>query len=319
LRKSANIAVGKKPSVNKKKVIHTLKRVLAHWELYLLLLPGLIYIFIFSYVPMYGVQIAFKNFRPSLGIWGSEWVGFKHFLRFFAFPDFWPYIRNTFLISFYGICTFPCAVIFALMLNELRNEKFKKTVQMITYAPHFISTVVVCGMVLLFLNTSYGLFNNVRAFFDLEPIKWLEEKAYFRSMYIISGIWSGLGWGTIIYLAALAGVSPELIEAARIDGANRFDIIRYVNIPTILPTIIIMFIMNCGSILSVGFEKIFLLQNSFNLSVSQVLSTYTYNIGLINAQYSYSSAIGLFNTLVNISLLIIVNMIVKKVSDVSLW
>ncbi|MEA4824246.1 MAG: ABC transporter permease subunit [Clostridiaceae bacterium] len=308
-----------RPATRSARFIKGLRQVFTCWQLYTLLLPGIIYLFIFSYLPMYGLQIAFKNYRPSLGIWGSEWIGLKHFLRFFAFPDFWKYIRNTVTISVYGICTFPIGIIFALMINELQNQKFKKTVQMLTYAPHFISTVVVCGMVLLFFNTSYGFVNNIRELFGAERVAFLEEARYFRSLYIGSGIWQGLGWSTIIYLAALSGVSPELVEAARIDGATRFQIVRYVNVPTIMPTITILFIMNFGSILSVGFEKIYLLQNALNLSVSQVISTYVYQVGLISAQYSYSSAIGLFNTIINITLLIVVNLIVSKVTEISLW
>ena len=296
-----------------------LKKFLSSWQLYVLLLPGVLYILIFSYFPMYGIQIAFKNFRPTKGIWGSEWVAFKHFIRFFQFPNFWQYIRNTVILSVYGILTFPVGVIFSLLLNELPNQKFKKTVQMITYAPHFISTVVLCGMVLLFFSETNGFVNAIIEGLGFQRIPFLEEAKYFRSLYIGSGLWQGLGWSTIIYLAALAGVSPELVEAARIDGANRLQIVLHVNIPTIMPTIIIMFIMSFGSILSVGFEKIFLLQNALNLSVSQVLSTYTYEVGLINAQYSYSAAISLFNTVINITLLIIVNMIVSKLSDISLW
>ena len=313
------IVTVQKPAPSSVRFKKGLRRVLTSWQLYALLLPGVVYLFVFSYMPMYGLQIAFKNYRPSLGIWGSPWVGMKHFLRFFSFPDFWKLIRNTVLISVYSICTFPIGIIFALMINELQNQKFKKTVQMLTYAPHFISTVVVCGMILLFFNQSYGIINNIRAFFGMERIPFMEEARYFRSLYVGSGIWQGLGWSTIIYLAALAGVSPELVEAARIDGATRFQIIRYVNVPTIMPTIIILFIMNFGSILSVGFEKIFLLQNSLNLSVSQVISTYVYNVGLISSQYSYSTAIGLFNTIINITLLIIVNLIVSKITEISLW
>jgi len=296
-----------------------IKRVLSSWQLYVLILPGILYILVFSYFPMYGIQIAFKDFRPTKGIWGSEWVGLKHFIRFFKFPNFWQYIRNTVILSLYGIFTFPIGIVFSLLLNELPNQKFKKTVQMITYAPHFISTVVLCGMVLLFFSETNGFVNPIIEGLGFERIAFLEDVRYFRSLYIGSGVWQNLGWSTIIYLAALAGVSPELIEAARIDGANRLQIIIHINIPTIMPTIIIMFIMSFGSILSVGFEKIFLLQNALNLSVSQVLSTYTYEVGLINAQYSYSAAISLFNTVINITLLIIVNLIISKLSDISLW
>lgn len=298
---------------------YNLMRVLSSWQLYVLLVPGIIYIFVFSYIPMYGIQIAFKDYRASLGIWGSEWVGLKHFIRFIEFPNFWQLIRNTVLVSLYSLSTFPLGIIFALMINELQNLRFKKTVQMLTYAPHFISTVVVCGMVYLFFNMTTGLVNNIIEFIGLERVEFLLEAKYFRSLYIWSGVWQNLGWSTIIYLAALSGVSPELVEAARIDGANRFKIVRHINIPHILPTITILFIMRCGSILSVGFEKIFLLQNSMNLSVSQVISTYVYNVGLISAQYSYSSAISLFNTVINISFLIVTNIIIKKLTDISLW
>lgn len=291
----------------------------ANWQLYVLLLPAFIYVLIFSYQPMYGVQIAFKDYRTSLGIWKSEWVGLKHFIRFVTFPNFWLYVKNTVAISVYGMCTFPCSIILALLINELQNVSFKRTVQMITYAPHFISTVVICGMVLIFFNRSSGIVNTLIELLGGTRIDFMSEPRYFRSIYVWSGVWQGVGWGTIIYLAALAGVPSELVEAARIDGANRFHIIWHVNIPSIQPTIIILLIMNFGSILSVGFEKIYLLQNPLNLSVSQVISTYTYQIGLVGGQYSYSSAIGLFNTVVNILLLIIVNIIIKKISSISLW
>lgn len=298
---------------------HRFKRVLSSWQLYALLLPGIAYLFVFDYIPMYGVQIAFKDFRGSLGIWDSPWVGMEHFIRFIKFPKFWAYLRNTFLISLYSISTFPIGVIFALMLNELRNQKFKKTVQLLTYAPHFISIVVVCGMVILFFNKSYGIVNAGLEALGLERIDFLTEPRYFRTLYVWSGVWQSLGWSTIIYLAALAGVSSEHVEAAYIDGASRFQIVRYINIPTIMPTISILFILNFGGVLSVGFEKIFLLQNALNLSVSQVISTYIYEVGLISAQYSYSSAIGLFNTVINLTFLIVVNFVVSRVTETSLW
>lgn len=317
---TANQLLARDPKAAKKFARkRTLIRILSSWQLYALLLPGVIYVFIFSYMPMYGLQIAFKDFRGSLGIWGSPWVGLDHFIRFVKFPGFWQYIRNTAVISLYGILTFPIGVIFSLMLNELRSQKFKKTAQMITYAPHFISTVVVCGMVTLFFNESYGIVNNIMANLGLERVEFLTEAKYFRALYIWSGVWQNLGWSTIIYLAALSGVSTELVEAAVIDGASRFQIMRHINIPSIMPTITIMFIMNCGGILSVGFEKIFLLQNAMNLSVSQVISTYVYNVGLISAQYSYSSAIGLFNTVINVIVLIIVNLVVRRITEISLW
>ena len=289
------------------------------WQLYLLILPAVAAVFIFNYIPMYGVQIAFKDFRSSLGIWGSEWVGLKHFIRFLTFPDFWNILKNTISISLYSLATFPCAVILALLINEISNVAFKKTVQMITYAPHFISTVVVCSMVILFTNRSNGLFNNIRAAMGAERVDFMTIPGLFSSIYVWSGVWQGVGWGTIIYLATLAGISPELHEAARIDGASRFQIIWHINVPGILPTVITMLILNTGSLLSVGFEKIFLLQNSLNLSASRVISTYVYEIGIQGGQFSYSAAIGLFNNVVNILFIATVNQISKKVTQISLW
>lgn len=299
--------------------IKGLKKILSCWQLYVLLLPTMVYIFIFSYIPMYGLQIAFKDYRTSIGIWNSEWVGLKHIIRFVTFPNFWLYIRNTVLLSVYSIATFPCPIILALLINEVRSKRFKKTIQMISYAPHFISVVVLCSLVLLYFNTNHGIVNNIIQKLGGEPVEYLGNATYFRHLYVWSGVWQNLGWGTIIYLSALSAVSPELVEAAVIDGANRLCVIRHINIPTIMPTITILFIMNFGSILSVGFEKVFLMQNAMNLSVSQVISTYVYNMGIISSQFSYSAAIGLFNTVINIILLIIVNIAIKKLTAISIW
>lgn len=295
------------------------QRLLDHWQIYLLLAPAVIYFIIFYYWPMAGLQIAFRDYRVSKGIWGSAWVGFKYFEKFFSHPQCWKIIRNTLVISLYSLATFPLSILVALLINEIRSGAFKKTVQMVTYAPHFISTVVICSMITLFMNQSTGLFNNIIALAGGERVDFLGTAAYFPHIYVWSTVWQDLGWGTIIYLATLSSVSPSLHEAAFIDGANRMQIIWHVNIPSILPTIVIMLIMSCGRILSVGFEKIYLLQNSLNLDVSQVISTYTYELGLIGGQYSYSTAIGLFNTVVNVVMLVIVNLISKRLSDVSLW
>jgi putative aldouronate transport system permease protein len=303
-----------KPSLAK-----TLRISLQDWRLYLLLLPAVVYLFIFAYIPMQGVIIAFKDYRTNLGINGSEWVGLKHFIRFVDFPNFWLIMRNTVTIGLYSFATFPCSVILALLINEITNLKFKKTVQMITYAPYFLSTVVVCSMILLFFNTNTGMINNLREMIGLARVDYLTNASFFAGLYVWSGVWQGVGWGTIIYLAALSNVSQELVEAARIDGANRLKVIWHVNIPSIMPTIVIMLILSCGGILGVGFEKIFLLQNSLNLSRSQVISTYVYQIGLLGAQYSYASAIGLFNTTINVLLIVLVNMVAKKASEVSIW
>ena len=296
-----------------------LRLALAKWQLYLLILPAIIYVFIFSYIPMYGVLIAFKNYNPGLGIWGSPWVGLEHFVRFLEYPKFWSIFSNTLLLSLYSLAPFPITIIFALLLNELTNIRFKKAVQMISYMPHFFSTVVMCSIILLFTDRSTGVINNLISLLGFERVDFISSTAWFPSIYVWSGVWQDLGWCSIIYISALSGVSPELIEAAHIDGASKLQIMWHINIPAIIPTIITIQILNCGSILSVGFEKIYLLQNPLNLSVSQVISTYTYEIGLLGAQFSYSSAIGLFNTVINVAVLCVVNAIAKRVSEVSIW
>lgn len=295
------------------------RRIWDHRQIYLLILPTVIYFFIFYYMPMNGLQIAFRDYRVSKGIWGSNWVGVKYFIKFFNHPQCWNIIRNTLQLSLYTLATFPLSIIVSLLINEIRSNTYKKTIQMVTYAPHFISTVVIVSMINLFLNQSTGLINSVIRSFGGNTIDFLGKSKYFSHIYVWSGVWQDLGWGTIIYLATLSSVSLELYEAAYIDGANRMQIIRHINVPSILPTIIIMLIMQCGRILSVGFEKVLLLQNSLNLDVSQVISTYTYEIGLRGGQYSYSTAIGLFNTVVNVVVLVMVNTISKQLSDVSLW
>jgi len=267
---------------------------------------------------MYGIIIAFKNFKPKLGYLRSEWVGLEHFVRFLTYPDFWKMIGNTLSISLYSLATFPCAIILALLINEVRNTRFKKIVQIITYAPHFLSTVVVCSLVSM-LTAREGLLGHLYFAITGQKQNLLTIPEFFIDIYVWSGVWQNVGWGTIIYLAALAGVSRDLIESAQIDGAGRLQIIRNINIPCILPTIVITFIMNTGSILSVGFEKIFLLQNDLNIGVSRILSTYTYEIGLMGGQFSYSTAIGLFNNVVNIMILLFSNKIVSKISGTGIW
>ena len=296
-----------------------LHRIGAEWQHYLLLLPAVVYLIIFSYATMYGVQIAFRDFRASKGILGSPWVGLKHFIRFVQYPDFGKILGNTLSITLYSLTTFPLGIILALMMNEVRNIRFKKTVQMITYAPHFISTVVVCSMITLFLNKNNGIINHVIAALGGTRIDFMTQSHMFPSIVVWSGVWQSIGWSTIIYISALSGVSEEMLEAARIDGANRIQIIWHMNIPTILPTIITMLILNCGNLLSLGFEKIYLLQNSLNLDNSQIIATYVYQVGLVSAQFSYSAAIGLFNNIINIALLLLVNAISKHVAQISLF
>lgn len=286
--------------------------------LYLLILPSLITLFIFHYIPLYGVQIAFKDYRTSLGIIGSEWVGLKHFKKFVEYPHFTKILINTLRISLFSLCTFPIPVIFAIMLNEMKNQKLKKVCQMITYAPHFVSTVVICSMLILFSGRD-GLFNIVSGFFGAEARDIMAIPEAFAPIYALSDLWAGLGWGTIIYLATLSGVSPELVEAAKIDGAGRMKVIWHVQLPHLLPTIVTMFILRTGKLLSVGFEKTFLLQNDLNRDASSIISTYVYEVGMVGHQFSYSAAIGLFNNIISIILITIVNKISKKVTNTGLW
>ena len=297
-----------------------LKNLRKYWQYYILLLPALAYFLIFCYGPMYGAQIAFRNFNARDGITGSAWVGFAHFERFFRSPYFGSLLRNTFVISIYGLLAcFPLPILLALSLNELKGTKVKKLAQTVTYAPYFISTVVMCGMLIAFLNPNTGIINKLIAALGGEPVPFLSEAALFPSIYVWSGVWQGTGWGSVIYFAALSGVDPQLLEAATLDGATRWQKIWYVNLPALMPTIVIMLIMNCGSLLSVGYEKAFLLQNALNLETSEVISTYVYKTGLVSAQYSFSTAIGLFNSVVNLILLVTVNAVSRRIGENSLW
>ena len=297
-----------------------LKSFTGNWELYVLLLPALAYFVIFHYIPMYGVQIAFKDFIPADGIWGSKWVGFAHFLRFFDSYFFWDLIRNTLVISIYTlVVAFPIPIILALSINEIAGSGIKKMVQTVTYAPYFISTVVMCGMILSFLSPSSGIINKMLEAVGFEVIPFMSKAEYFPSIYVLSGVWQSAGWNSVIYLASLAGVDMQLHESAALDGASRLQRIWYINMHQIIPVMVISLIMSCGSILSVGYEKIYLLQNQLNIDTSEVISTYVYKAGLQNAQYSFASAVGLFNSAINLVMLVIVNSFAKKVNETSLW
>ncbi len=294
------------------------RRIRINWQLYVLLSPAIIYFLVFKYYPMYGVQIAFKNFKAADGILGSEWVGFDHFARFFNSPYFWELIRNTLGINLYALALFPISIVVALSLNELREGKFKKISQTITYAPHFISVVVFVGMIIAFLDPMTGIINSFIQFLGFEPVNFMASPAWFKTLFVWSNEWQNLGWGAIIYLAALAGVDPQLHEAAKVDGASRLQRIWHVNIPSILPTIIILLILNMGNMMSIGFEKILLMQNPLNLEASRVIQTYVYEAGLLHGQYSYSTAVGLFNSLINFGILLFFNRLARK-SGTSLW
>lgn len=271
-----------------------LKNMRKNWILYLMITPVLLYYIIFSYVPMYGVLLAFKDYKIKLGILGSPWVGFEHFQRFFSAYNFKRLLMNTVGLSVYGmIAGFPIPIIFALMLNYLRHHKLKKAVQMVSYAPYFISTVVICGMISIFMSQDSGIFNVIRGFFGMEPVDFLAKPEWFKHIYVWSGIWQGMGWSSIIYISALAGVDYEMHEAAIVDGATKIQRMIHIDLPSIKPTILMLFILQMGGLLGVGFEKVYLLQNSLNRSAASVISTYVYEVGLVNSDYGYSTAVGL--------------------------
>lgn len=287
--------------------------------IYLLLIPVVLYYILFHYVPMYGSIIAFQNFKPQRGIMGSEFVGFTHFINFFSSPFFGTILWNTFRISFCSIVFgFPAPIILALLLNELKHERFAKLVQNITYLPHFISLVVICGLIKDFTMDT-GVVNYFLSLLGFEPKSLLNYPQYFTPVYVISGIWQEIGWGSIIYLAALSGLDPSLYEAATIDGASRFKQTLHVTLPGIMPTIIIMLILKVGSILSVGYEKIILLYNDSTMSSAEVISTYVYKKGLTELSWSFSAAVGLFNSVINFLFLTAANTISKKTTDYGLW
>jgi putative aldouronate transport system permease protein len=291
-----------------------------NWDLYLLIILPVLYIVIFKYVPMYGTIIAFKDFNVIKGIWGSPWVGFMHMEAFFKSPNFWKLIGNTLGISLYSLIVgFPAPIMLALALNELRNGMFKKSVQLITFAPHFISAVVMVSMIILFTSPTLGFINHILAAMGFERVNFLGNPSYFKSVYVWSEIWQNVGYGAVIYLAALAGINPQLYEAARVDGASRIQKIAHVDLPGILPTAMILLILNVGNMMRVGFEKIYLLQNPLNLNSSEIIPTFVYKIGLLGADFSFSAAVGLFNSVVNLILLIAVNYLARKTSESSLW
>lgn len=290
------------------------KRMLDNWQLYLLLLVPVVITVIYKYVPMYGIQIAFRDFRAGRGITGSEWVGWEWFERFFTSPNAVRMIRNTVLLSLYSLLWgFPIPIILSLILNQVRFKRFRGAVQTVIYAPHFISTMIICGMLRIFLSPSGGLINLLLG----TNISFLNESSMFRTIYIASGIWQEAGWGTIIYLATLSSVDVSLYEAAKVDGASVFQRIMNIDVPSLIPMAIIQLIMSASGLMNVGFEKAYLLQTDLNRATSDIIAIYVYEQGIINTSYSYATAIGLFNTAVNIMLLIIVNRIAKKYSDVS--
>ncbi|WP_026297175.1 ABC transporter permease [Paenibacillus daejeonensis] len=298
-----------------------LRRMVANRYLYLMLLPPILFFLIFEYKPMYGALIAFKQFNPYLGIENSPWIGFRNFEKFFESYYFWRLLKNTFLMSFYSlIIIFPASVAFALLLNELRVKKFKSAIQTISYLPHFISLIVICGMIIDFTKPG-GIINSLLLWIGIvnEPIQFLILPEWFRSIYVGSGLWQSLGWNSIIYLAALSGINPSLYEAAVIDGAGRWKQLLNVTLPGILPTVLILLILNVGTLLNVGWDKIILLYNPSTYITADVISTFVYRRGVMEADYSFTAAVGLFNSVINFTLLVIANRISRKTTDSSLW
>ena len=291
-----------------------------NWILYVMVLPVLIWFLVFAYAPMTGIVLAFKDFKVKLGIFGSPWVGLEYFERFFGSYNFGLLLKNTIGISVYSLVIgFPIPIIFALLLNYLRQRHLKKTLQMVSYAPYFISTVVICGMIAIFMDANTGIFNQIITMLGGEPVDFLSKPEYFKSIYVWSGVWQTMGYSSIIYISALSGVDPAMHEAAIMDGATKMQRIFHIDLPSIKSTIIMLFILQMGSLMNVGFEKVFLLQNDLNMSASDVINTYVYRVGLVQNNYSYSTAVGLFNSVINMALVILANKGAKKFAGESLW
>nr|WP_231581343.1 ABC transporter permease subunit [Domibacillus enclensis] len=286
-----------------------------NYLLYLFLLPAVLLTFVFKYVPMYGAVIAFKDYSPMKGIWGSDWVGLQHFQSFLTSPNFLDIFMNTLKLSFYGLVLgFPIPILLALMLNQVRRQRVKKNLQLILYAPNFISVVVITGMLFIFLSPN-GMVNTMITLIMDKPVAFMTEPEYFRSVYILSGIWQAAGWSSIIYVAALANVDPQLHDAATIDGASLLQRIWHIDLPTLKPVMAVLFILAAGGIMAIGFEKAYLMQTDMNIPSSEILPTYVYKVGLQAGDYAYSTAIGLFNSVINLFLLIFVNFVVKRLNE----
>ena len=296
------------------------KKIIRNYDLYLLILPVIIFYAIFCYGPMYGLQLAFKDFMAVRGITGSPWIGFDHFQRFFGSPYFTRLITNTVSISALQLLFgFPIPIILALMINEVGNVHIKKMTQNITYIPYFLSVVVIVGMLKNFVHPDHGIINIIVERLGGTRMDFMQEASWFRPLYVGSGVWQSAGWNSIIFIAALAGVDPQLHESAKIDGAGRFQRIWHINIPTVLPTIIIVLILNVGAMMNIGFEKAFLMQNDLNLSTADIIPTYSYRVGIQGAQYSYATAVSFFNSVINCTLLVSINSISRRINSTSLW
>lgn len=291
-----------------------------NWQLYILILPAIIYFFVFNYLPLYGIQIAFKDYKAVRGILGSAWVGFKHFTTFFDAYYFRRLLTNTFLLNIYNLLwSFPVPIILAIFLNQIKGGKRKRFIQTSIYVPYFISTVVLAGMLYIFLSPTSGIFNFIREAMGLRAVDFMSDAKAFRSIYILSGIWQSAGWGTILYIASLTGVDPELYEAAEIDGASIWQKIRFIDIPSLIPVAMMVFILDCGRLLSSNTDKALVMQTPGNIPTSDIIGVYVFNVGLGTGQFSYTAAIGLFVNIINFIMILTVNKMSKKVSDVGLF
>lgn len=291
-----------------------------NWQLYVLILPAIIYFIVFNYMPLYGIQIAFKDFKAVFGIAGSKWVGLKHFENFFHAYYFKRLLANTLLLNVYNLLwSFPVPIILAILLNQIKGPRIKRFIQTSIYVPYFISTVVLAGMLYIFLSPTSGILNVLRQALGMKAVDFMSDAKAFRSIYIISGIWQSAGWGTILYIASLSGVDPSLYEAAEIDGASIWQKIRYIDIPSIVPVIVMVFILDCGKLLSSNTDKALVMQTPGNIPTSDIIGVYVYNIGLGSGQFSYTTAIGLFINVINFVIIITANQISKKISDVGLF
>jgi ABC-type polysaccharide transport system, permease component len=301
----------------KKSIFRTMRQ---QYELYLLFLIPLVWYIVFQYVPLYGVQIAFRRFNPGLGITNSPWVGMQYFKQFFNSYYFSDVLLNTLILNVYQMALgFPMPIILALMIHELQSNRLKKLVQNVTYIPYFLSMVVVASMLRLFSNPNYGLFNQIFGLFGVPPHEYFVKAEHFRSLYVFSGVWQNMGFNSVIYIAALAGIDPQLYEAANIDGASRLRKIWHISLPGILPTIVILFIMRIGSLMNVGFEKVLLMQNPVNLETSEVIASFIYKNGIQKGNFSYSAAVGIFNSIINLILLAGSNLVSRRITESSLW
>lgn len=291
-----------------------------NWQLYVLILPAIIYFIVFNYMPLYGIQIAFKDFKAVFGISGSKWVGFKHFENFFHAYYFKRLLANTLLLNVYNLLwSFPVPIILAILLNQTKGPKIKRFIQTSIYVPYFISTVVLAGMLYIFLSPTSGIFNILRQALGMKAVDFMSDAKAFRTIYIVSGIWQSAGWGTILYIASLSGVDPSLYEAAEIDGASIWQKIRYIDMPSIVPVIVMVFILDCGKLLSSNTDKALVMQTAGNIPTSDIIGVYVYNVGLGSGQFSYTTAIGLFINIINFIIIITANQISKKISDVGLF